>query len=104
MTSVMTRLYYIQKISSSVMIGNGQNMRCTKKGLLDVIYIQRDGSTAKDTWEMKVVPQSNHDLFSITSAMINCWQINGRWKKNGIEIESFIRVYDNFRFDRMIPS
>ena len=30
--------------------------------------------------------------------------MNGRWKKNGIEIELFKRGYDNFRFDRMIPS
>ena len=36
--------------------------------------------------------------------MKNGWQMNGRWKKNGIEIELFNRGYDNFRFDRMIPS
>ena len=45
--------------------------------------------TEKDTWEIKVVPQLNHDLFSFTSAMKNGWQMNGRWKKNGIEIELF---------------
>ena len=49
MTSDMTGLYNLQKTSGSVMIGNGQNIRCTHKGLLDVICIQRDGSTAKDT-------------------------------------------------------
>ena len=69
MTSDMTGLYNLQKISGSVMIGNGQNTRCTHKGLLDVICIQKDGSTAKDTWEIKVVPQLNHDLFSFTSTM-----------------------------------
>ena len=52
----------------------------------------------------KVVPQLNHDLFSFTSAMKNGWQMNGRWKKNGIEIELFKRGQDNFRFDRMLPS
>ena len=51
------------------MIGNGQNIRCTYKGLLDVICVQRNGSIAKDTWEIKVVPQLNQDLFSFTSAM-----------------------------------
>ena len=86
------------------MIGNGQNIKCTHKGLLDVIFIKRDGSTAKDTLEIKVVPQLNHDLFSFTSAMKNGWQMNGRWKKSGIEIELFKRGHDNFRFDRMIPS
>ena len=104
MTSDMTGLYNLQKISGSVMIANGQNITCTHKGLLDVICIQRDRSTAKDTWEIKVVPQLNHDLFSFTSAMRNGWQMNGRWKKNGIEIELFKRGHDNFRFDRMIPS
>ena len=66
--------------------------------------VQRDGSAAKDTWEIKMVPQLNHDLFSFTSAMKNGWQMNRRWKKNGIEIELFKRGHDNFRFDRMIPS
>ena len=52
----------------------------------------------------KVVPQLNHDLFRYTSAMKSAWQMNGRWKKNGIEIEFFKRGHDNFRFNRMIPS
>ena len=104
MTSDMTGLYNLQKISSSVMIGNGQNIRCTHKGLLDVICVLRDGSAAKDTCEIKVVPQLDHDLFSFTSAMKNGWQMNGRWKKNGIEIDLFNRGHENFRYDRMIPS
>ena len=36
--------------------------------------------------------------------MKNGWQMNGRWKKNGIEIEPFERGNGNFSFDRMIPS
>ena len=53
MTSDMTELYNLQKISRSVMIGNGQDIRCTYKGLIDVICIQRNGSMAKDTWKSK---------------------------------------------------
>ena len=30
--------------------------------------------------------------------------MNGRWKKNGIEIELFKRGHNNFRLDRMNPS
>ena len=30
--------------------------------------------------------------------------MNGRWKKNAIEIELLKRGHDSFRFDRMIPS
>ena len=104
MTSDMTELYNLQKISGSVKIGNGQSIRCTHKGLLDVICIQKDGPTAKDTWEIEVVPKLNHHFFSFTSAMKNGWQMNGRWKKNGIEIELFKRGHNNFRIDRMIPS
>ena len=51
-----------------------------------------------------MVLQLNHDLFSFASAMKNGWQMNGRWKKNGIEIELFKGAQDNFRFDRMIRS
>ena len=96
MISDMTGLYNPQKISGSVMIGNGQNIRCTHKGLLDVICVQK--------WEINVVPQLNNNLFSFTSTMKSGWQMNGRWKKNGIEIELFKSGHDNFRFDRMIPS
>ena len=65
---------------------------------------KKDGSIAKDTWEIRVVPQLNHDLFSCTSATKSGWQMNGRWKRNGIEIELFKKGHDNFRFDRMISS
>ena len=104
MISDMTGLYNLQKISCSVMIGNGQNIKCTHKGLLDVICAQRDGSMAQDISEKKMVPQLNHDLFSFSSAMKNSWQMNGRWKKSGIEIELFRRGHDSFRLDRIIPS
>ena len=36
--------------------------------------------------------------------MENGLQMNGRWKKNGIDIELYKRGYGNFRFDRMITS
>ena len=97
MTSDMTGLKNLQKISGSVMIRNGQNIKCTHEGLLDVICIQKDGSTAKDMWETKVVPQLNHDLFSFTTAMKSGWQMNGRWKKNGIEIELFKKGQGKFK-------
>ena len=66
MTSDMTGLYNLQKMSGSIVIENGQTIKCTHNGFLDVICIQKDRSTAKDTWEIKVVPQLNHDLFSFT--------------------------------------
>ena len=86
------------------MIGNEQKIQCTHKGLLDVTCLQKYGTPAKDTWEIKVVPQLNHDLFSFTSTMKNGWQMNGRWKMKGIRNELFTTGHDNFRFDRMIPS
>ena len=45
----------------------------THKGLLDPICVQNDGSTARDTWEIKLVPQLNHNLFSFLSAMKEGW-------------------------------
>ena len=49
MTIDPTGLYNLQKISGSVMNGNGQNIKCTQKGLLDAMHIQNDGSTTRDT-------------------------------------------------------
>ena len=98
MTSNPTGLYNLQKISRSVMIGNEQNIKCTHKRLLDVICIQNDGRTASDTWGINLVPQLNHDLSSSMSAMKEGWQMNGRWKKQGIEIELLKKGHENFLF------
>ena len=36
------------------MIGNGGSISCTHKGKLDVICKYKDGSTARQTWEVKI--------------------------------------------------
>ena len=41
---------------------------------------------AREMWEVKIVPQLNHDLFSFTKAMKEGWQMNGRWKEGGLVI------------------
>ena len=42
--------------------------------------------------------------YSASPGHENGWEMNGKWKNNGIEIELFKKGHDNFRFDRMIPS
>ena len=42
---------------------------------------------AKETWDVKIVPQLNHDRFSFTKAMKEGWQMNGRWKEGGLIVE-----------------
>ena len=59
---------------------------------------------AKQTWEVKIVPQLNHDLFSFTKAMKEGWQMNGRWKEGGLMIELFKTTKTSMKFDRMISS
>ena len=86
------------------MIGNGESISCTHKGKLDVICKHKDGSMARQTWEVKIVPQLNHDLFSFTKAMKEGWLMNGRWKEGGLMIELFKQTKTSMKFDRMIPS
>ena len=88
----------------SVMIGNGQSIIWTHKGKLDVICKHKDGSMANETWDVKIVPQLNHDLFSFIKAMKEGWQMNGRWKEGGLIIELFKTKRASIKFDRMIPS
>ena len=57
---------------------------------------------AIETWDVKIVPQLNHDLFSFAKAMKEGWQMNGRWKEGGLVIELFTRA--SMKFDRTIPS
>ena len=59
---------------------------------------------ARETWEVKIVPELNHDLFSFTKAMKDGWQMNGRWKEGGSMIELFKTGTASMKFDRMIPS
>ena len=81
-----------------------ESISCTHKGKLDVICKHRDGSTARQTWEVEIVPQLNHDLFSFTKAMKEGWLMNGRWKEGGLMIELFKQAKTSMKFDRMIPS
>ena len=89
MTSNKMGVYNLIPINGPVMIGDGQSISCTHKGKLDVICKQKDRSMAKGTWDVKIVPQLNHDLFSFTKAMKEGWQMNGRWKEGGVIIELF---------------
>ena len=104
MTNNKTGVYDLEPIRGSVIIGNGESISCTHKGKLDVICKHKDGSTAKHTWEVKMVPQLNHDLFNFTKAMKEGWQMNGRWKEGGLMIELSKISKTSMKFDRMIPS
>ena len=104
MTNNQTGVYDLIPIRGSVMIGNGESISCTHKGKLDVLCKHKDGSTARQTWEVKIVPQLNHDLFSFTKSMKEGWLMNGRWKEGGLVIELFKQTRTSMKFDRMIPS
>ena len=103
-TSNKLGVYNLVPINRSVMIGNGQSISCTHEGKLDVICKHKDGSIARETWDVKIVPQLNHDLFSFRKAMKEGWQMNGRWKERGLVIELFKTTRASMKFDRMIPS
>ena len=81
MTSNKLGVYNLVPINGSVMIGNRQSISCAHKGKLDVICKHKDGSISRDTWDVKIAPQLNHDLFSFTKAMKEGWQVIGRWKE-----------------------
>ena len=55
----------------------------------------------KETWDVKIVPQLNHDLFSFTKAMKEGWQMNGRWKEGGLIVELCKTTRASMKFDRM---
>ena len=104
MTSNKMGVYSLVPLNRSVMVGNGQNIICTQKGKLDVICNHKDGSMAKETWDVKIVPQLNHNFFSFTKVMKQGWQMNGRWKEGGLIIELFKTKRASMKFERMIPS
>ena len=103
MTSSKMGVYNLVPIIGSVMIGNGKSISCTHKGKLYVICKHKDGSIARETCDVKIVTELNHDLFSFTKAMKDGWQMNGRWKEGGLMIELFKTTRASMKFDRMIP-
>ena len=104
MTGNKLGVYNLVPINGSLMIGNGQSISCTHKGKLDVICKHKDESMGRETWDVKIVPQLNHDHFSFTKAMKEGWQMNGRWKEGGLVIELFKTTRASMMFDRIIPS
>ena len=104
MTSNKMGVYNLVPMKGSVMIGNGKSISCTHKGKLDVMCKHKDGSIARETWDVKIVTELNHDLFSFTKAMKDGWQMNGRWKEGVLMIELFKTTRASLKFDRMIPS
>ena len=104
MTSSKMGVYNLVPINGSVMIGNGKSTSCTHKGKLDFICKHKDGSIARETWDVKIMRELNHDLFSFTKVMKDGWQMNGRWKEGGVMIELFKTTRTSMKFDRMIPS
>ena len=99
MINIKTGVYDLIPIRGSVMIGNGESISCTRKGKLDVIYKHKDGSMDKQIWEVNIVAQLNHDLFSLTKAMKEGWQMNGRWKEGGLMIELFKTTKTSIKVD-----
>ena len=104
MANNKNQVYDLTPIRGSVIIGNGESISCTHKEKLDVLCKHRDGSMARESWDVKIVPQLNHDLFSFTKAMKEGWQMNGIWKEGGLMIKLFKTTRASMKFDRMIPS
>ena len=102
MTINKTGVYDLTPMRDSVMIGNGESISCKHKGKLNVICKHRDGSITRETWDVKIVPQLNHDLFSFTKVIKEGWQMNGRWKEGGLMIELFKTTRASMKFDRMV--
>ena len=98
MTSRKLGVYDLVPINGSVMIGHGKSISCTHKGKLDVICKHKDGYLARETWEVKIVPELNHDLFSFTISL------KTDVKEGGLMIELFKTGRASMKFDRMIPS
>ena len=104
MTSNKMGVYDLVSKKGSVMIGNGETISCTHKRKLDVICKHKNGSIARETWDVKIVPELNHDLFTFIKAIKDGWQMNGRWREGGLMIELFKTTRASMKFDRMIPS
>ena len=82
MTSNKMGVYNLTPIKGVVMIGNGQSIICTHKGKSDLICKHKDGSMARESWDVKIVPQLKPLSVQLHKShekrMTDEWEMEGR--------------------------
>ena len=71
-------LLNVTLINEKVKIGNGKEMRATKRGTLPCTIVQTDGTKTNCSIEVKVLPDLWCNLFSITGAIKKGFQISNK--------------------------
>ena len=72
MTNRKLGVYDLVPINGSGMTGNGKSISCTHKGKMDVICKHKDGSLARETWEVKIVPEGNRHWLIVVDEFSDC--------------------------------
>ena len=70
-----TGVYDIIKINETTIFGDGNGLKITKKGKLEVKLEQSYGSTCDSTFNVKAIPEVAHELLSLTMLMQEGWKI-----------------------------
>ena len=75
LTNGPTGVYDIIEINETAIIGDGNWLKITKEGKLNVKVEQNNGSTWDLTFDVKVTPEVAHQLLSLTMSMQEGWKI-----------------------------
>ena len=85
LTNDSTAVYNIINIHETAIIGDGNGLKITKKGKLDVKIEQSNGSTCNLTFDVKEAPEVAHQLLSLKMLMQEGWKIMTVWSNNQIK-------------------
>ena len=75
LTNDSTGVYSIIKTNETAMIHDGNGLKITKKGNLNMKVEQDNGSTCHLTLDVKVMSEVAHQLLSLTILMQEGWKI-----------------------------
>ena len=70
-----TGVYNVIEINETGIIGDGNGLKITKKGKLDMKVEQNNGSTCDLTFNVKVALEVAHQLLSLTMLMQEGWKV-----------------------------
>lgn len=93
-------MYNVRETESLITIGNGKTLKATKQGSIRATVLQKDGSTLDiDLHDVKFVPGLAVNLFSLTCALSNGWQL----ANDGVQI-LLRKGSHQLIFDRLFPT
>ncbi len=98
-------LYDVQEVNEVAVIGDGKGLNISKKGKIDVLVQQKDGSECTLTLNVKVSEEIVHQLLSLTMLLQEGWSMNSVPSNTPMKNTLLLKKRNKtFKIDQVIKS